>query len=122
MAVAYITGLQSQGIGATVKHYLANEEEFERYSINSEVDERTLREIYLAPFQAAAREAHTWAMMASYNLVNGIAASEHPYFLHDILREEWGWDGLIMSDWVMSVKSTAASVNAGLDLEMPGPP
>ena len=78
MAVAYITGLQSQGIGACVKHYLANEQEFERFSISSEVDERTLREIYLPPFQAAVREAHAWSLMASYNLVNGVAASENP--------------------------------------------
>lgn len=122
MAVAYINGLQSQGVGATIKHYLANEEEFERFSISSEVDERTLREIYLPPFQAAVREAKTWALMASYNLVNGVAASEHPYLLRDILRDEWGWDGLVVSDWFFSVKSTAASANAGLDLEMPGPP
>jgi beta-glucosidase len=122
MAVAYINGLQREGIGACVKHYLANEQEFERFSISSEVDERTLREIYLPPFQAAVREAHTWSVMASYNLVNGVAASENPYLLHDILREEWGWDGLVVSDWFFSVKSTAASVNAGLDLEMPGPP
>jgi beta-glucosidase len=121
MAVAYINGLQSQGIGATVKHYIGNEQEFERFSISSEVDERTLREIYLPPFQAAVREAKTWALMASYNLVNGVAVSEDPYFLHHILREEWGWDGLLVSDWFFSVKSTAASVNAGLDLEMPGP-
>ncbi len=122
MAVAYITGLQSQGIGATVKHYIGNEEEFQRNTISSEVDERTMREIYLPPFQAAIREAQTWAVMASYNLVNDVAVSESPYYLHDILRDEWGWDGLVMSDWFMSVKSTAASVNAGLDLEMPGPP
>jgi beta-glucosidase len=122
MAVAYINGVQSQGVGATVKHYIANEEEFERYTINSVVDERTLREIYLRPFEAAVREAKSWALMASYNLVNGVAASENPYLLRDILREEWGWDGYTVSDWIRSVKSTAASVNAGLDLEMPGPP
>src|SRR5579884_2047760 len=121
MAVAYITGLQNEGVGATIKHYIANEQEHERVSISSEVDERTLREIYLPPFQAAVREVGTWAIMASYNLVNGIAASENPYLLHDILREEWGWDGVVMSDWFASVKSTAASVNAGCDLEMPGP-
>lgn len=122
MAVAYITGLQNGGVGATVKHYIGNEEEFERFSISSEVDERTLREIYLPPFKAAVLEAHAWALMASYNLVNGVAVSEDPYLLHDILREEWGWDGVVISDWFMSVKSTAASVNASLDLEMPGPP
>ncbi len=85
------------------------------------MSERALHEIYLPPFRAAVREAHTWALMASYNLVNGVPASEHPVLLHDILREEWGFDGVVMSDWFFSVKSTAPSVNAGLDLEMPGP-
>ena len=122
LAVAYITGLQSRGVGATVKHYLANEQEFERFSISSEVEERTLREIYLPPFQAAVREAHTWAVMASYNRLNGVATSEDPGLLQTILRDEWGWEGLLVSDWFFSVKSTAAAVNAGLDLEMPGPP
>lgn len=121
MAVAYIRGVQGQGVAATVKHYLANEQETDRYHISSEVDERTLREIYLPPFEAAVREADVWLVMASYNLLNGTAASEHPYLLTDILRGEWDWDGYTVSDWVFSVKSTAASVNAGLDLEMPGP-
>lgn len=122
MAVAYITGVQSQGVGATVKHYICNDSEFERTTLSSEVDERTLREIYLVPFEAAVREGKTWAVMASYNLLNGIAASENPYILTKILREEWDFDGVVISDWFMSVKSTTASVNAGLDLEMPGPP
>lgn len=121
MAVAYITGLQSQGVGATVKHYVCNDSEFERTTISVEVDERALREIYLPPFEAAVREAGTWALMASYNLVNGTAASENPYLLQEILRREWGFDGAVISDWFLSVKSTAASINAGLDLEMPGP-
>ena len=122
MAVAYINGLQGEGIGACVKHYIGNEQEFERFSMSSQVDERTLREIYMPPFLAAVREAKAWSLMASYNLVNGVAVSEDPYYLHDILRDEWDWDGLVVSDWFFSVKSTAASVNAGLDLEMPGPP
>jgi beta-glucosidase len=121
MAVAYINGVQSEGVGTSVKHYICNDSEFERNTINSEVDERTLREIYLPPFEAAIREAKSWTIMASYNLVNGVAASEHPYLLTEILRDEWGYDGLVVSDWFMSVKSTAPSVNAGLDLEMPGP-
>ncbi|QBD75129.1 beta-glucosidase [Ktedonosporobacter rubrisoli] len=121
MGVAYITGVQSQGVGATVKHYVCNDSEYERTSISAEVDERALREIYLPPFRAAVCEAHTWALMAAYNLVNGVAASEHPYLLQDILRQEWGFDGVVISDWFLSVKSTAASLNAGLDLEMPGP-
>jgi beta-glucosidase len=121
MAVAYINGVQSEGVGTSVKHYICNDSEFERNTINSEIDERTLREIYLPPFEAAIREAKSWTIMASYNLVNGVAASEHPYLLTEILRDEWGYDGLVVSDWFMSVKSTAPSVNAGLDLEMPGP-
>ena len=121
LAVAYITGLQREGVGASIKHYICNDEEFERFSISSEVRERALREIYLLPFQVAVREAHPWTVMAAYNLVNGIAASENPYLLTEILRDEWGFDGVVMSDWFFSVKSTAASVNAGLELEMPSP-
>jgi len=120
MAVAYIIGVQSQGVGATVKHFICNDSEFERHTISSEVRERALREIYLVPFKAAVQEAGVWALMASYNKVNGVYASENSYTLTRILREEWGFDGLIMSDW-FGVKSTAPSVNAGLDLEMPGP-
>lgn len=120
MAVAYITGVQSQGVGATVKHFVCNDSEFERHTISSEVQERVLHEIYLAPFKAAVQEAGVWAVMASYNKVNGVYASENADTLTRILRDEWGFDGLIMSDWY-GTKSTAASVNAGLDLEMPGP-
>ncbi|HXR66636.1 MAG TPA: glycoside hydrolase family 3 C-terminal domain-containing protein [Ktedonobacteraceae bacterium] len=120
MAVAYIQGVQSQGVGATVKHYVCNDSEYQRNSISSEVDERTLRETYLAPFQAAVQEGKPWAIMASYNKINGTFASENPYTLTDILRKEWGFDGVAMSDW-FGTQSTADSVNAGLDLEMPGP-
>ncbi len=121
LAVAYINGLQREGVGASIKHYVCNDQEFERFSISSEVRERMLREIYLRPFEAAVREARPWTIMAAYNLVNGIPASESPYLLTGILREEWGFDGVVVSDWFESVKSTAASVNAGLDLEMPDP-
>jgi beta-glucosidase len=121
LAVAYIKGLQGEGVGASIKHYVCNDEEFERFSISSEVRERALREIYLQPFQAAVKEVNPWTIMAAYNLVNGIPASENPYLLTEILRREWGYDGVVVSDWFMSVKSTAASVNAGLDLEMPAP-
>lgn len=120
MGVAYITGVQSQGVGTAVKHFVCNDSEFERQTISSEVRERPLREIYLPPFQAAVQEAGAWTLMASYNKVNGIYASEQPYTLRHILRQEWGFDGLIMSDW-FGTKSTAPSVNATLDLEMPGP-
>jgi beta-glucosidase len=121
LAVAYINGLQREGVGASIKHYVCNDQEFERFSISSEVRERALREIYLPPFEAAVRESKPWTIMAAYNLVNGVAASENFYLLTEILRHEWGFDGVVVSDWFESVKSTAASVNAGLDLEMPVP-
>ncbi|MCR4406274.1 MAG: glycoside hydrolase family 3 C-terminal domain-containing protein [Anaerolineae bacterium] len=121
IAVAYIKGVQSQNVGTAVKHYVCNDSEFQRTTISSEVRERALREIYLPPFKAAVQEAHTWSVMASYNKVNGTYASENPYLLTDILSNEWGFEGLVMSDW-FGTKSTAAAVKAGLDLEMPGPP
>lgn len=121
LAVAYINGLQREGVGASIKHYVCNDEEFERFSISSEVRERVMREIYLPPFEAAVRECQPWTVMAAYNLVNGVAASESPYLLTEILRDEWGFDGVVVSDWFESVKSTAVSLNAGLDLEMPVP-
>jgi len=121
LAIAYITGLQREGVGASIKHFVCNDEEFERFSVSSEVRERALREIYLQPFHAAVREAQPWTVMAAYNLVNGIPASENSLLLTKILREEWGFDGVVVSDWFFSVKSTAASVNAGLDVEMPSP-
>ncbi|HET8912550.1 MAG TPA: glycoside hydrolase family 3 C-terminal domain-containing protein [Ktedonobacteraceae bacterium] len=121
MAVAYITGLQEEGVGASIKHYVCNDEEFQRFTISSEIRERVMREVYLRPFQIAVREAQPWTIMAAYNLVNGIAASEDHFLLTEILRDEWGFDGVVVSDWFFSVKSTAASVNAGLDIEMPAP-
>jgi beta-glucosidase len=120
MAVAYITGVQSQGVGCTVKHFVANDSEFERMTISSEVDERTLREISLIPFEAAVKEAGVWALMTAYNRVNGPYCSEHAELIK-MLREEWGFDGLVMSDWY-GLHSTVPAANAGLDLEMPGPP
>jgi beta-glucosidase len=120
LAVAYINGLQSRGVGATVKHYVGNESEFQRMTISSEIDERTLREIYLPPFEAAVKDAQAWAVMAAYNRVNGISASEHRALLTDLLKNEWSFDGVVMSDW-FATYSTAEALNAGLDLEMPGP-
>jgi beta-glucosidase len=121
MAVAYINGLQSQQVGAVPKHFVCNDSEFERNSISSDVDERTLREIYLPPFHAAVTEANTWAVMAGYNRLNGTYVGEHRELLTDILKEEWGFDGLVMSDW-FGTPSTEDAANNGLDLEMPGPP
>lgn len=121
MAVAYINGVQSQGVGTSLKHYVCNDAEFERVSLSTEIAERPLREIYLYPFMAAMKEAQPWTVMASYNKVNGIYASEHPYLLTEILKKEWGFEGFVVSDWT-AVKSTVEAVNAGMDLEMPGPP
>ena len=120
LAVAYVEGVQSEGVAATIKHFCCNDSEFQRMTISSEVGERALREIYLPPFEAAVLEADVWAVMSSYNKISGVYASENPYTLTDILRDEWGFEGLVMSDW-FGTKSTVASVAAGQDLEMPGP-
>lgn len=121
LAVAYIVGLQGQGIGATIKHFVGNESEIERTTMSSEIDERALREIYLIPFEWAVKKARTWGVMSSYNRLNGTYTSEHNWLLTDVLRKDWGYDGIVMSDWFGS-HSTVETVNAGLDLEMPGPP
>ena len=121
LAVAYIEAVQAQGVGATVKHFVANDSEFERMSISSEVPERALRELYLLPFEAAVREASTWAIMTGYNKLAGTFCSENDELLGSILREEWGFDGMVVSDW-FGTHSTEAATRAGLDLEMPGPP
>ena len=120
LAVAFIRGVQSRNVAACVKHFVANDQEFERMSISAEVGERVLRELYLVPFEAAVREAGSWALMSAYNRVNGTYASEHPKLLRALLKGEWGFDGAVVSDWY-GTHSTAACVNAGLDLEMPGP-
>jgi beta-glucosidase len=119
MAVAYINGVQSQGVGTSVKHFVCNDSEFERHTISSEVSERALREIYLVPFHAAITEAGSWVIMSAYNKINGTWAAEHPTLLTDILKREWGFDGFVISDW-FGTQSTVPSANAGLDLEMPG--
>lgn len=119
MAVAFVQGVQSEGVAATVKHFVCNDSEFERMTISSEVRDRALREIYLPPFEAAVNEGGAWAIMTSYNRINGTYAAENERLL-SILKDEWGFDGLVMSDW-WGTKSTVASANAGLDLEMPGP-
>ncbi|ARO34169.1 beta-glucosidase (plasmid) [Rhizobium sp. NXC14] len=120
LAVAYIEGVQSEGIAATIKHFAGNESEIERQTMSSDIDERTLREIYLPPFEQAVRRAGVMAVMSSYNRLNGTYTSEHQWLLTKVLREEWGFDGIVMSDWFGS-HSTAETINAGLDLEMPGP-
>jgi beta-glucosidase len=118
MAVNYITGVQGQGVVATVKHFAANNQEFDRYNVSSDLDERTLQEIYLPAFKAAVKEAHVGAVMNSYNLVNGEWTSQNAHLIRDILKGEWKFDGILMSDWG-SVHDGIAAVRAGLDLEMP---
>ena len=120
ITVGYIKGIQSQGVSATVKHFAANNSEFDRHRTDSIVDERTLREIYLPAFEAAVREARVGAVMSSYNLVNGEHASQSRHLLTEIARDDWRFDGVMMSDWFGTYDGVAA-VNAGQDLEMPGP-
>jgi len=116
--VGYINGIQSQGVSATVKHLMANNSEFDRHKTDSIIDERTMREIYLPAFEAAVKEAHVGAIMTSYNLINGIHASEHGWMNNELAKKEWAFDGIIMSDWT-STYDTAGAANGGLDLEMP---
>jgi beta-glucosidase len=120
MAIANIRGLQSTGVSATVKHFAANEQETQRLNVNAVVSERALREIYLKPFELVIKDAKPWAVMTAYNKINGHHADSNEFLLKQVLRGEWGWDGLVMSDWG-GTNSTAESINAGVDLEMPGP-
>lgn len=120
LTTAYIKGLQKEGIGSAVKHFAGNESEIERTTIDSVVDERTLREIYLRPFEDAVKKAGTWSMMSSYNKLNGTYTAENRWLLTQVLREEWGFDGALTSDWFGS-RSTSPTINAGLNMEMPGP-
>jgi len=120
MTAATINGIQSTGVGATPKHYVCNDQEDQRMSVDSLVTERALREIYLKPFQIAQKDSTPMCFMTAYNQVNGTHVSECPRLIGDVLRKEWGFDGLVMSDW-FGTYSAAESVKAGLDLEMPGP-
>jgi beta-glucosidase len=118
LASAYIKGIQEKGKGACIKHFVANDQEFERFSMSSEVDERTLREIYLEPFRIAILNSNPWAVMSSYNRINGTYACENDHTLLDILKGEWGFKGIVMSDWFGTYDKDVP--NSGLDLEMPG--
>src|SRR6202142_1731414 len=118
IAVAYIQGVQSQGVIATVKHYAANNSDLDRNHLNSIVDERTLREVYLPVFEAAVKEGHVGAVMDSYNLINGQHATESRYLNIQVLKQEWGFKGILMSDWSATHDGVRAA-NGGLDLEMP---
>ena len=119
-AVAYVRGVQGEGVACCIKHFVGNDTEFERMSIDSVIDERSLRELYLVPFEAAVRDAGVMAVMTSYNRINGPFAADSTELLTGVLRGEWGFDGLVMSDW-FGLHSTVEGAVSGLDLEMPGP-
>ncbi|WP_437587549.1 beta-glucosidase [Sorangium sp. So ce1000] len=119
IGAAYVRGLQAHGVGATAKHYVANDSETERFTVDVRVDQRTLRELYLAPFERMITGAGAWLVMASYNAVNGVTLTESP-LLESPLEDEWGFDGVVISDWT-ATRSTEAAGRAALDLAMPGP-
>jgi beta-glucosidase len=119
LAAAFINGVQNEGVGTSLKHYACNSQETQRMLVNSIVDERTMREIYLRNFEIAIKKSQPWTVMAAYNPVNGIHATENRYLLKDILKEEWGFEGIVISDWI-SVYDRVAGVMAGMHVEMPG--
>jgi beta-glucosidase len=119
LGTAYVRGLQEQGVGATAKHYVANESETDRFTVDIQADERTLRELYLAPFERMVVEGGAWLVMAAYNSVDGATMTENPLLAHP-LKDEWGFDGVVISDWY-AARSTEPAGRAALDLVMPGP-
>ncbi len=120
MASGHIRGVQSKGVGACIKHFAANNQETDRFSVNAVIDERTLREIYLSSFEEAVKETEPWMIMSAYNKLNGDYCSESKYLLTDILRDEWGYEGVVVSDWG-AANEPVDGVKAGLDIRMPGP-
>lgn len=116
----YVNGVQDGGVGTTVKHFVANDAETDRFTVNNVVAPRPLRELYLAPFEAIVENAHPWGIMCAYNSVNGTTMSEHHYLQNEVLRGEWKFDGAIVSDW-MAARSTKGDIEGGLDIAMPGP-
>ncbi|MCA9922423.1 MAG: glycoside hydrolase family 3 C-terminal domain-containing protein, partial [Anaerolineales bacterium] len=119
IAAAYIDGLQKNGVAACIKHFVANDQEHERFSISAEIAERPLHEIYLEPFRIALQKANPWTIMSAYNRINGVYASENDLILGDILKGKWGYDGLVISDWYGTYSDNVPG--GALDLEMPGP-
>lgn len=116
----YVRGVQSGGVGTTVKHFVANDAETDRFTVNNLVSERALRELYLAPFEAIVENARPWGIMTAYNTVNGTTMTEHRHLVNEILRGEWGFDGFNVSDWT-AARSTVGAMEGGLDVAMPGP-
>jgi beta-glucosidase len=121
LAAAMVEGLQSQGVGACIKHFACNNQETDRLRVSADVDEHSLREIYLRAFELVIRDARPWAVMSAYNRINSVFASENRWLLTDVLREDWNYDGVVISDWG-AVHDPVAAVAAGLDLRMPGQP
>lgn len=120
MAAGFINGVQGKGVGTSLKHFAVNNQEFQRFTISAEIDERTLREIYLPAFEKAVKQAQPWSVMCAYNKINGVFASELHHTLTEILKDEWGFEGFVVSDWG-AVRDRVASLRGGLDWEMPGP-
>ncbi|MFD7429771.1 beta-glucosidase [Streptomyces sp. NPDC059818] len=120
IGTGYVCGVQEGGVGTTVKHFVANDAETDRFTVDNIVGPRALRELYLAPFERIVTNAHPWGIMAAYNQVNGSTMTEHRYLQNEVLRGEWGFDGFIVSDW-LAARSTVAAVTGGLDVAMPGP-
>jgi beta-glucosidase len=118
LGTAFIKGVQSQGVGTSLKHFALNNQEYRRMTISSEADLKTMREMYLLPFEMAVKHAQPATIMASYNRINGIQVTENKWLLHDLLRNKWGYQGLVVSDW-NAVADRIKGVQAGLDLEMP---
>lgn len=120
IGTGYVQGVQDGGVGTTVKHFVANDAETDRFTVNNVVAPRPLRELYLAPFERIVRNAHPWGIMAAYNQVNGSTMTEHRYLQNAVLRGEWGFDGFIVSDW-LAARTTVGAITGGLDTAMPGP-
>ncbi|WP_395358873.1 beta-glucosidase H [Streptomyces sp. YH02] len=120
IGAAYVTGVQDGGVGATVKHFVANDAETDRFTVDNRVSERALRELYLAPFEEIVTTARPWAVMSAYNQVNGTTMTEHHRLQVDVLRGEWGFDGVVVSDW-LAARDTVGAITGGLDIAMPGP-
>ncbi|MGH3292393.1 MAG: glycoside hydrolase family 3 C-terminal domain-containing protein [Trebonia sp.] len=120
LAAGWVNGLQSRNVGASLKHFAVNSQETDRMRVSADVDERTLREMYLSAFRRVVTQARPWTVMCAYNKINGVYAAQHRWLLTQVLRDEWGYDGVVVSDWG-AVADRVASVAAGLDLTMPGP-